>query len=1203
MAIGFEAFDLSGKVSIEIGDSDQALVVIRRSAQSANTQLEKLEKQAVATAAAFRQLNNLQGHKVNAGLQPSPSARTPSRVSSGGDSAMRRAQADIARMQSQRVKWESDYTNHVARQSEQQYRARVSSYQKGLREFQQTLNQQRRAEASQSATAKSSGGGSLFASVTGGNIAAQVITQVTSAAVDGGRAILEYSASLEQTKVGFETLMGSAQLAQSHLNELQQFAKSTPFEFAGLAKMSQRLQGVGVESQKVIPLINDIGNAVAAVGGSAEQVEGVTVAISQMISKGKVSAEEMEQLAERQVNGWAMLSAELGISQGAVRKLASEGKISTDVFLKAFQNFSRANFGDAMEKQSKTFNGALSNIKDSIQISAASAFEPLFAKVRGLAVDMAKDIEAQNGDFEKIGVVIAEYMGKGLALGVEAIAGSLGGYLGNRLTGIFSGEAIIDPMTKAVVTGFFNGIGKALDSATAEKKFNFKVESGINLNDSVFKFKDSKGAVNEYTKALDKLKGSWKEALEAASEDKLKRQKELMLDVAKTVGDLALKVSFFGDESEVSAVKQQFLSKGISDFNSGLAKNAIAWAGQLDAMKKAKKEQEDLADKTKDFYSKLNDFSESALDIFPQTELDKFDRWLSRVDAGLNNIKSNADGVRSRLQAAFDLKTMIAGFEVFGTLDAGMDILIKDADLATAKISELDQAVINLARSANVIGGLDFRLGNGAVETSDIALMGKASQFLKEYTANMDKLAQRRKEIKDAENGGVDPTSLDIFYGAADSAFRKKEDEIKARFKTFLQTLKTTVIVEGKAVEQALFSSDAAMESFITKYLKLGKSLENKKLAEEAEKTKKSFESLDSMVAGLGGSFTTLEGKTLGVKTELQGLNEYFANPENRAGIEEYAKALGYTGEQLKNIIRQLQEGKAQIGNTRPRVVGAQPQQPGFGDTVSAGLSAEFGLGNIGRATAGAQDEMTARAAATKAVYQDLGNTVVDVFGSMAGAAEGALANFILTGEGGAAAFASLAASAIASLAIQSGIKSIFEFAEAGKESALALASAAVGDAAGAALHTAAAAAHVSAGTMYAAIAGGAAAVGLGIGLAGGLGGGGGSASSGSGNNNNNQPDYYTADNPPPQEKNAPRYHADPTTLKLMERIEALNNNVGGLRESVTNFDNKIGSMKEGEVLTRGIKQKRGLLSDTVMQELKGDGSKTTQFGKTLRQS
>ncbi len=98
-------------------------------------------------------------------------------------------------------------------------------------------------------------------------------------------------------------------------------------------------------------------------------------------------------------------------------------------------------------------------------------------------------------------------------------------------------------------------------------------------------------------------------------------------------------------------------------------------------------------------------------------------------------------------------------------------------------------------------------------------------------------------------------------------------------------------------------------------------------------------------------------------------------------------------------------------------------------------------------------------------------------FSSVASAAQSVLSAFILTGKGGGQAFKQLAADIIASLAIQSGVKAVFELAE--------------GFAAQANFQFVQAAQHFAAAKLYAVVAAGALAVGVGIGAAGGLGGGG----------------------------------------------------------------------------------------------------------------
>ena len=56
-----------------------------------------------------------------------------------------------------------------------------------------------------------------------------------------GKAALSASANMEKQKVAFTTTLGSAQKAQKLLDEMQQFAASTPFEFNEIVDASKKL--------------------------------------------------------------------------------------------------------------------------------------------------------------------------------------------------------------------------------------------------------------------------------------------------------------------------------------------------------------------------------------------------------------------------------------------------------------------------------------------------------------------------------------------------------------------------------------------------------------------------------------------------------------------------------------------------------------------------------------------------------------------------------------------------------------------------------------------------------------------------------------------------------------------------------------------------------------------------------------------------
>lgn len=225
-----------------------------------------------------------------------------------------------------------------------------------------------------------------------------------------GAAMLDYASTLETTRIAFTTMLGSATLAEQHLKELQAFALKTPFQFEELIAASQRMQALGFSATQVIPILNDVGNAVAAAGGGSERLDRVILAISQIQSKGKVATQELNQLAESGISGFGILEKQLGKSRAELVKMVEAGEISSKVFLDAFQKFSQQNFGGLMEAQSKTFSGAMSNIKDALLQTSAVAFAPLYEKLSILANSFSEASQKSDefkGKMESLGKVLA----------------------------------------------------------------------------------------------------------------------------------------------------------------------------------------------------------------------------------------------------------------------------------------------------------------------------------------------------------------------------------------------------------------------------------------------------------------------------------------------------------------------------------------------------------------------------------------------------------------------------------------------------------------------------------------------------------------------------------------------------------------------------------------------------------------------------
>jgi hypothetical protein len=107
-------------------------------------------------------------------------------------------------------------------------------------------------------------------------------------AIAGGVAGLKLASDWEQATLAFTNMLHSGEKANSFMGALQEFAAKTPFELPGLIQGARRLMAFGINARNVLPDIEAIGDAVSAMGGSADMIDRVTMAIGQMQAKGKV---------------------------------------------------------------------------------------------------------------------------------------------------------------------------------------------------------------------------------------------------------------------------------------------------------------------------------------------------------------------------------------------------------------------------------------------------------------------------------------------------------------------------------------------------------------------------------------------------------------------------------------------------------------------------------------------------------------------------------------------------------------------------------------------------------------------------------------------------------------------------------------------------------------------------------------------------
>jgi len=214
---------------------------------------------------------------------------------------------------------------------------------------------------------------------TGAAAAAAAVGAASTAMVGIG---IKANAGLETAEQSFGILLNSAEDAKQMVSDLQRLAESSPFEFSGLQQAAKMLLGMGFTGQQVIPIMQRLGDAVAATGGNTDQLEGIALALGQIQAKGKLSAEEVNQLAERGIPVWQMLSKEMGKTPAELMKLAEQGKLLSGQVLPLLFTGLEKRFGGSMQKMSDTFEYTVANIKETGTRQLAEMTKPLFAAIK-----------------------------------------------------------------------------------------------------------------------------------------------------------------------------------------------------------------------------------------------------------------------------------------------------------------------------------------------------------------------------------------------------------------------------------------------------------------------------------------------------------------------------------------------------------------------------------------------------------------------------------------------------------------------------------------------------------------------------------------------------------------------------------------------------------------------------------------------------
>jgi tape measure domain-containing protein len=388
------------------------------------------------------------------------------------------------------------------------------------------------------------------------------------------REIVDATVKYDSLRLGMVSLTGSVEAATDRMSELRTLAKDPGLGFAQVVETDIRLRSAGISASVSERAIREFGNALAVVGKGKEELDGVALALSQIASKGKVSAEEINQIAERVPQIRTVMKDVFGTAD-------TEEIQKMGIPVESFITLIVDGFSRTIPRAIIGLQGKWDNFTDALTGRLADFGDAASKSVIGPIEEITAALDGAEGTFKTAGTAIGEVIGGFSDLGNAALVASKsvgGDYLNAQVAAfqaIFGGIPVIRDLTDKVeaynnAQKIANDISKAATQVIdrqAEAEANLaKEKSELNSYLDVYMAKQSRAnaeteaaasAAKKQADALDKLKSSLASASEKTSMSfappKVQQQREVK-NLEKIDAQINM-AEFAGDEQKAIQLK------------------------------------------------------------------------------------------------------------------------------------------------------------------------------------------------------------------------------------------------------------------------------------------------------------------------------------------------------------------------------------------------------------------------------------------------------------------------------------------------------------------------------------------------------------------------------------------------------------------------------------------------------------------------
>lgn len=221
-------------------------------------------------------------------------------------------------------------------------------------------------------------------------------TGIAEAAASAASAVADFSMNMETAQVAMRYFMdGADKTAQSleYLREMQQVAADTSFTTESAVNLSKFMASMGVNIRSVKSVMTTINDAAAATGASEANMQRIVTALGQIMTKGRLAAEEVRQLANANIPIYEILKEEMNLSGSDIANLGNLWLDANDSIVAILSGLQKRYKGAASEI-ADTIAGMTNSIKDNAlmisHVATSGVYDALSDKIRVVRDELSK---------------------------------------------------------------------------------------------------------------------------------------------------------------------------------------------------------------------------------------------------------------------------------------------------------------------------------------------------------------------------------------------------------------------------------------------------------------------------------------------------------------------------------------------------------------------------------------------------------------------------------------------------------------------------------------------------------------------------------------------------------------------------------------------------------------------------------------------